>query len=122
MIFTQKSKYFRVRKVVLFDWSSSRMICKLIDLIFLLGEPLPERSTSEIETFQKYAHRIQWGRKSFRKFFEIPDSLESLESRGVPAVGGLKFSMAQKKYKRASWGSARWGRCHLGKVLIGGQA
>ena len=51
---------------------------------------------------------------------------------GVPAVGGHKFSMAQKKVqKSASWGkcqlgevpvggSASWGKCQLGEVPVGG--
>ena len=50
---------------------------------------------------------------------------------GVPAVGGLEFSMAQKKLKKVPVGgkcqlgkvpvgeSASWGRCHLGKVPVG---
>ena len=37
---------------------------------------------------------------------------------GVPAVGGLKFSIAQKKFAK----SASWGKCQLGKVLVGGSA
>ena len=37
---------------------------------------------------------------------------------GVPAVGGLKFSMAQKKVKK----SASWLKCQLGEVPVGGIA
>ena len=45
------------------------------------------------------------------------------QAYGVPAVGGLKFSMAQQKVqKSASWGSASWGKCQLGEVLVGGRA
>ena len=52
--------------------------------------------------------------------------LSKLEIEGVPAVGGLKFSLAQKRFaKSASWGkcqleelpvgrSASWGKCQLG--------
>ena len=36
---------------------------------------------------------------------------------GVPAVGGLKFSMAQKNFAK----SASWGKFQLGEVLVGGQ-
>ena len=53
---------------------------------------------------------------------------------GVPAIGGLKFSMAQKKVqKSASWGKgqlgevpvgggASWGKCQFGEVPVGGSA
>ena len=37
---------------------------------------------------------------------------------GVPAVGGLKFSMAQQKVQK----SASWGKCQLGEVPVGGSA
>ena len=49
---------------------------------------------------------------------------------GVPAVGGLKFSIAQKKNCKkcqlgevpvggsASWGSASWGKYQLGDDLF----
>ena len=37
---------------------------------------------------------------------------------GVPAVRGLKFSMAQKKVPK----SASWGKCQLGEVPVGGSA
>ena len=37
---------------------------------------------------------------------------------GVPAVGGLKFSMAQKKVQK----SASWGKCQLGEVPVGESA
>ena len=42
---------------------------------------------------------------------------------GVLAVGGLKFSMAQKKkFKKVPvGGSASLGRCQLGEVPVGGQ-
>ena len=33
-------------------------------------------------------------------------------------VGGLKFSMAQKKFAK----SASWWKCQLGEVLVGGSA
>ena len=52
---------------------------------------------------------------------------------GVLAVGGLKFSMAQKKLKKvpvgkvpvggsASWGKCQLGGCQLGIVSVEGQA
>ena len=38
----------------------------------------------------------------------------------VPAVGGLKFSMAQKKLQKVPvGGSASWGKCHFGEVPVG---
>ena len=57
-----------------------------------------------------------------------------VDNGGVPALGGLKFSMAQQKVqKSATWGkchlgevplgrSATWGKCHLGEVPLGGSA
>ena len=37
-------------------------------------------------------------------------------SDGVPAVRGLKFSMAQKKLQKVPvGGSGSWGKCQLGK-------
>ena len=41
-----------------------------------------------------------------------------VKSDGVPAVGGLKFSMAQKKFAK----NASWGNCQLGEVPVGGSA
>ena len=41
-----------------------------------------------------------------------------IENPGVPAVGGLKFSMAQKKVQK----SATWGKCQLAEVPVGGGA
>ena len=44
---------------------------------------------------------------------------------GVLAVGGLKFSMAQKKLKKVPvgkvpvGGSASWEKCQLGGVAVG---
>ena len=42
---------------------------------------------------------------------------------GVPAVGGLKFSMAQKKFKKVPvGGSASWGQGPVeGQGPVGGQ-
>ena len=37
---------------------------------------------------------------------------------GTPAVGGLEFSMAQKKVLK----SASWWKCQLGEVPVGGSA
>ena len=44
-----------------------------------------------------------------------------IENPGVPAVGGLKFSMAQKKkFKKVPLGgSASWRKCQLGEVPVG---
>ena len=45
-------------------------------------------------------------------------SVSNIIREGVPAVGGLKFSMAQKKVQK----SASWGKCQLGEVPVGGSA
>ena len=55
--------------------------------------------------------------------FSVPKILQYLRclllnTTGVPAVGGLKFSMAQKKVKK----SASWLKCQLGEVPVGGIA
>ena len=45
----------------------------------------------------------------------IPFPLCGVFPTGVPAVGGLKFSMAQKKFKKVQVGeSASWWKCQLG--------
>ena len=62
------------------------------------------------------------------------NSSEGHQNFGIPAVGGLKFSKAQKKFAKSAswgkcqlgevpvWGSASWEKCQLGEVLFGGSA
>ena len=61
---------------------------------------------------------------SYQGFHEKINSFSysSILENGVPAVGGLKFTMAQQKVqKSASWGKCQLGEVPVGEVPVGGQ-
>ena len=85
---------------------------------------------SQISTFGLYAGKVQIWSNSVSNFkgsahdqisisiiFVILESAIVVRLKGVPAVGGLKFLMAEKKLQKVPV----WGNCHLGEVLVGGQ-
>ena len=78
-------------------------------------------------------HREKPDRKLVKVRLSLGRTLSFARSAttGVPAVGGLKFSIAQKNCKKCQWGkwqlgevpvggSASWGRASWGKWQLGG--
>ena len=62
-----------------------------------------DRNYPDLESFNKIS-----------QFFSFSPKLVRILIIGVPAVGGLKFSMAQKNFaKGASWGKCQFGDKNL---------
>ena len=70
------------------------------------------RNGSFQKNFQKFSRTFLTDTRQEKKFATRQNRPFSASLDGVPAVGGLKFSMAQKKSSK---------KCQLGEVPVGGQ-